>query len=153
MVDATDTSTMRGVSSEEISTESANLDYKRKYEEAMATINKMMPKRTKRTKKEKRKHIKLKDIPEKEHLPFTPKYQLSRFTKSVLWKCVKFWNGELEEHCFRKAAKHLGLKKPEERLPFKNYIIAFIEEHIVIKRNNTIGSIKRMVCNDTEGGK
>jgi hypothetical protein len=125
--------------------ERENVEYKRKYIELLAVVAKKSSKRAKKI-RENRARKKIRDIPEERHLGTTQKYQLGRFTKSVIWKSVKFWHVELEKKAVHKALKHLEVRKSEERIQLRDFVGAFMEKNIEVKRNNTIGAMKKLVC-------
>ena len=138
------------------STRSDDGVYKRKYKDLMAIISKqesiISKQQSKRAKKIKEKRVKkkIKDIPEELRLGVTQKYQLGRFTKQIVWKSVKFWHEELETKAVKKALKHLDIKKPDERIKLRDFVSAFMEESIIMKRNNTIGAMKKLVCKQSQ---
>ena len=101
-------------------------------------------KRAKRI-KEKLTRKNVKDIPALDQLGTTQKYQLSRLTKNVIWKCVKFWHLELEKKAVHKALKHLEIREAKDKTRFRDFGSAYMEEGIIMKRNNTIGAIKKLV--------
>ena len=121
-----------------------NMEYKRKYEELLYEKNKKENKRAKRI-KEKSARKKVKDIPKSDQLGTTQKYQLSRLTKNVIWKCVKFWHLELEKKAVHKALKHLEIREAADKTRVRDFVSAYMEG-IIMKRNNTIGAIKKLVC-------
>jgi hypothetical protein len=148
IVDTTDSSTMVDIQSDitersTLTNEDA-VEFKRKYEELVQANAKKDGKRAKKL-KEKRVRRKVKDIPEINHLESSRKYVLGRLTKNVIWKSVKFWHEDLEERAVHKAMKHLEIKKKQEKSQFRDFVSAYMEENIVVKRNNTIGSIKKLV--------
>ena len=121
-----------------------NADYKRKYETLLEKISRKGNKRRKKIQDRVRK--KVKDIPNEKQLGMTQKYHLSRFTKHFVWKCIKFWHVELEKKAVNKAMKHLEIKMEENKERVRDFVSAYMEESIVMKRNNTIGAIKKLVC-------
>lgn len=131
------------------STRSDDMFYKRKLEDLMAEIAKQKSKRAKKI-KEKRVKKKIADIPKELHLATIQKYELGRFTKQIVWKSVKFWHEALETKAVKKAMKHLDIKKPDERIKLRDYVSAYMEESIIIKRNNTIGAMKKLVCKESQ---
>jgi hypothetical protein len=148
IVDTTDSSTMVDIQSDitersTLTNEDA-VEFKRKYEELVQANAKKDGRRAKKL-KEKRVRRKVKDIPEINHLESSRKYVLGRLTKNVIWKSVKFWHEDLEERAVHKAMKHLEIKKKQEKSQFRDFVSAYMEENIVVKRNNTIGSIKKLV--------
>lgn len=126
-------------------TNGSNIEYKRKYDQLLADIARKSQKRARRV-NEKRVRKKVKDIAEKNQLGTTQKYQLSRLTKNVIWKCVKFWHVELEKKAVKKALKHLEIKESGDKARVQEFVSAYMEESIIVKRNNTIGAIKKLVC-------
>ena len=149
VVEMTDSSTTCDLQSEltdkSMDTNMLNMEYKRKYEELLYVTSTKERKRAKRI-KEKSARKKVKDIPAENQLGTTQKYQLSRLTKNVIWKCVKFWHLELEKKAVNKALKHLEIREAADRTRVRDFVSAYMEEGIIIKRNNTIGAIKKLVC-------
>lgn len=130
------------------STRSEN-EYKRKYDELVAIISKQKTKRAKKI-KEKRVRKKVRDIPEELHLGINQKYQLGRFTKQIIWRSIKFWHEELEKKAVHKAMKNLQIRKADERTKMRDFVSAFMEDSITVRRNNTIGAMKKLVCSPSQ---
>ena len=148
-VEMTDSSTTSDIQSEltekSTVTNQENVDYKRKFEDLLALTTRKENKRRKKIQLN-RVRKKVKDIPKDKQLGMTQKYQLSRLTKNFIWKCVKFWHVELEKKAVNKALKHLEIKREEDKERVRDFVSAYMEESIVMKRNNTIGAIKKLVC-------
>ena len=148
-VEMTDSSTTSDIQSQltekSTVTNEENVDYKRKYE---TLLEKTTRKEDKRRKKIQMNTVrkKVKDIPKDKQLGMTQKYQLRTLTKHFIWKCMKFWHVELEKKAVHKALKHLEIKSEEDIERVRDHVSAYMEESIIMKRNNTIGAIKKLVC-------
>ena len=122
-----------------------NMEFKRLYENLLADVSRKKQRRSKRV-ATKRVKMQIKDIPEEQHLSNIPKYNLSRLTKTIIWKSIKFWHVELEKKAVHKALKHLEITETKDKDRVSNFVRTYMEECIIMKRNNTIGAIKKLVC-------
>jgi hypothetical protein len=75
------------------------------------------------------------------------KYTLQCLVQKVLWRSIKYWHEDLEEKVVKKALKTMSVKKKADREKHRDYTCAFLQDLIIVKRNNSIASLKKAVVN------
>jgi hypothetical protein len=125
-----------------------NFEFKRMYKDLLSDISRKKQRQCKRV-ATKREKMTVKDIPgEALHLSTTHKSHLRRLTKVVIWKSIKFWHVELEKMVVDKALKHLHITGAKDKACVSNFVRTYMEKCIILRRNNTIGAMKKLVCSE-----
>jgi hypothetical protein len=134
-------------------------DMKRKYDELLIEIAKLRKAEEKRKKRKPKRSDKgesfkrLCNIPIESQVTETTAYVIAKMTRKILWRNMKYFNEFYKDDCLQMSFKRLGYTQDKDREKYADHVIFYIDQKLTTCRNNTIYILKKLVMENTDGGK